>query len=274
MSSLIAFFQGKLQSCWIELSLSGLSVKKAFFWPRRTLKAQEFRFPSRTLVGRPPPPPTLPIAPRWLPVKSSSSPTDASTPALSDTGLLAIRPSRSSPNLQALGDSFSIAASTLWNALIADIHITPTLTCLRCLKQHFYYFFSLTWFSDSHFLLFLLFQTKINTWNTKNVIIFAMVALLYLTLTVTGGTSSSNLQISCYFTKQMDYWFGNPLMQLTYSVICRLQRFSEPPLKFYIAFNLFLCRFEWGQPSKPAANEKIKNYTYRLIQCFFPAILP
>lgn len=68
-------------------------------------------------------------------------------------------------------------------------------------------------------------------------------------------------------------------MQHTYSVIRRPRRLSEPQFKFEIAFDHFLCLFpwglqgrptrdvslEWGQPSEPAANKKIKNYAYDLI---------
>lgn len=81
-----------------ELSYSrAASVLKRslfFFFKRQspsTLKAPEFHFqeslPSRTMAACPDNPPFLF---GWLPVNSSCSPTDAFTPALSDTGPLAV----------------------------------------------------------------------------------------------------------------------------------------------------------------------------------------
>lgn len=154
MSSLNVFFQRRL----VELSYPWAAsvLKGPFFFkrqsPRRTLKAQKIPLPGVSAIQNPgsmsPQPPFLF---RWLPVKSSCSPTDASTPAH--------RPSRLSPHLRTLGDrAFSITASTLWKALTADIHATPTLTCLRCLKQRGCFF--LTWLSASHFLLFVCSQIQ------------------------------------------------------------------------------------------------------------------
>lgn len=126
MTSSIVFFQGKLQSCWTELSLSSLKC----FYPQKDSKSSRVLLPG---IWQYTPHPSflgfcqvllltcrrLHTWPVWH------------RPAR--------RPSSSSPNLPTLGDrAFSITAPTLWNALTADIHTTPTLTCLRCLKQHFF----------------------------------------------------------------------------------------------------------------------------------------
>lgn len=154
MTSSIVFFQGKLQSCWTELSLSSLKC----FYPQKDSKSSRVLLPG---IWQYTPHPSflgfcqvllltcrrLHTWPVWH------------RPAR--------RPSSSSPNLPTLGDrAFSITAPTLWNALTADIHTTPTLTCLRCLKQHFFF---LTWLSASHFFLFVCSQTATNTWKYKKI---------------------------------------------------------------------------------------------------------